>query len=127
MRHAHMRQNEKAAIVNEQREPLLALLSAPADEGITGFYFPGRSGKEHAGQVASVTVPKQVAQVLARGALEAQVVMLRQMTNKGVGLNRARLDSITSSGLRAPSGPWIKSPSPALREKSSGSESARRI
>jgi hypothetical protein len=37
MRHAHMRQNEKAAIVNDQRESLLALLSAPADEGITGM------------------------------------------------------------------------------------------
>src|SRR5690242_17640428 len=52
MRHAHMGQNEKTTIVNYQREPFLALLSAPADEGITGLYFPGRSGKEHAGQVA---------------------------------------------------------------------------
>jgi len=97
-----MGQNEKAAIVNYEREPLLTLLCAPADEVITGFDFPGRSGKEYAGQVASVTVPKQVAQVLARGALEAQVVMLRQMTNKGVGLSRARLDRDHFQRLKSP-------------------------
>jgi hypothetical protein len=38
-----------AAIVNYQHESLLALLSAPADEGITGFDFPGRGAKEQAG------------------------------------------------------------------------------
>src|SRR5208283_468574 len=57
MWHTHMGQNEKTAIVSYQREPLLALLSAPADEGITVFYFPGRSAKEHASQVTSVTIP----------------------------------------------------------------------
>jgi hypothetical protein len=45
---------------SEQTEPLLALLSAPADEGITGRYFPCRSAKEHTGQVAPITVPNQV-------------------------------------------------------------------
>jgi len=72
MRHAHMRQNEKAAIVNDQRESLLALLSTPADEGITGSDFPGRSAKEQAGQVATTTVANQVAQVLARRAAVAR-------------------------------------------------------
>ncbi len=85
MWHAHLGQNEKAAIVDNQRESLLALLSAPADEGITGSDFPGRRAKEQAGQVPTSTIPNQVAQVLARGAAVAQVVMLRQMTNKGVG------------------------------------------
>src|ERR1700720_206043 len=89
----HLGQNEKTAIVNDETEPLLALLSAPADEGITGLYLPGRSCKEHAGQVASVTVPNKVTQVLTCGALEAQIMMLRQMPNKGVGLHRARLDA----------------------------------
>ena len=102
MRHAHMRQNEKAAIVNDQRESLLALLSAPADEGITGFDFPGRSAKEQAGQVATITVPNQVAQVLARSAAVAQVVMLRQMTNKGVGLSGAWLDRDHPQRLQSP-------------------------
>jgi len=100
MRHAHMRQNEKAAIVNDQRESLLALLSTPADEGITGSDFPGRSAKEQAGQVATTTVANQVAQVLARSAAVAQVVMLRQMTNKGVGLSGAWLDRDHSQRLK---------------------------
>jgi hypothetical protein len=65
------------------------LLSTPADEGITGPDFPGRSAKEQAGQIATITVPNQIAQVLARRAAVAQVVMLRQMTNKGVGLRAA--------------------------------------
>src|SRR3984957_5273301 len=102
MRHAHMRQNEKAAIVNDQREALLALLSAPADEGVTGSDFPGRSAKEQAGQVATTTVPNQIAQVLARCAAVAQVVMLRQMTNKGVGLSGAWLDRDHPQRLKGP-------------------------
>src|ERR1700686_3849449 len=102
MRDPHMRQNEKAAIVNNQREPLLALLSAPADEGITGSDFPGRSAKEQAGQVATTTVANQVAQVLARRAAIAQVVMLRQMTNKGVGLSGAWLDRDHPQRLKSP-------------------------
>jgi hypothetical protein len=102
MRDAHMRQNEKAAIVNNQRESLLAPLSAPADEGITGFDFPGRSSKEQAGQVATITVPNQVAQVLACCAAVAQAVMLRQMTNKGVGLSGAWLDRDYPQRLQSP-------------------------
>jgi hypothetical protein len=93
MGYPHLGQNEKTAIVNDQTEPLLALLSAPADEGITGLYFPGRSRKEHTGQVATVTIPNKVTQVLTCGALEAQIMMLRQMPNKGVGLHRAGLDA----------------------------------
>jgi len=73
MRHAYMRQNEKAAIVNDQPESLLALLGAPTDEAITGFDFPGRPAKEQAGQIASVTVSNKVAQVLAPGTAVAQV------------------------------------------------------
>ena len=65
MRDVHLRQNEKAAIVNDQRKSLLALLSAPTNESITGSDFPGRSAKEQAGQVATTTVANQVAQVLA--------------------------------------------------------------
>ena len=102
MRHAHMGQNEKAAIVNYKGEPLLALLSTPADEDITGFYFPGRSSKEHAGQVAPVTVPKEVTQVLTCGTLEAQVMMLGQMPNEGVGLSRAWLDRDHFQRLKSP-------------------------
>ena len=71
MRDVHLRQNEKAAIVNDQRESLLALLSAPTDESITGSDFPGRSAKERTGQFATTTVANQVAQVLARRAAVA--------------------------------------------------------
>ena len=68
---------------------------------VTGFDFPGRSAKEHAGQVASVAVAKEVAQVLARGAAVAQVVMLPQMPNKGVGLASARLNRDDLQRLQA--------------------------
>src|SRR6202045_4926349 len=95
-------QNEKAAIVNYQRESLLALLSAPADELITGFDFPGRGAKEQAGQVATITVANKVAQVLARGAAVAQGVMLPQMPNEGVGLSGARLDRDHFQRLKSP-------------------------
>ncbi len=67
MRHPHMRQNEKAAIVNEQRESLLALLSTPADEGITGSDFPGRSAKEQTGQVTTTTIANQLNRYLSVG------------------------------------------------------------
>jgi len=127
MWHAHMGQNEKTAIVNYQAESLLALLSTPADEAITSFCFPGRSAKEHAGQVASITVPNQVTQVLARGTLEAQVMMLRQMTNKGVGLSRACFDSDDFQRLKSSKRSLDHPPAAPPREKSSGSESARRI
>src|ERR1700676_1581923 len=89
MRDPHMRQNEKAAIVNNQREPLLALLGTPADEGVTGSDFPGPRAKEQAGQGPTTTRANQAPQVLTRRAAVAQVVMLRQMTNKGVGLSGA--------------------------------------
>ena len=102
MRDPHMRQNEKAAIVNNQREPLLALLGTPADEGVTGSDFPGRRAKEQAGQVPTTTVANQVAQVLTRRAALAQVVMLRQMTNKGVGLSGAWLDRDHPQRLKGP-------------------------
>src|SRR6266481_5271161 len=92
MGHAHMRQNEKAAIVNDQPESLLALLGAPTDEAITGFDFPGRAAKEQAGQIASVTVSNNV----------AQVMMLAQMPNKGVGLSRAWLDRDHFQRLQSP-------------------------
>src|SRR5437588_529662 len=120
MRHTHMGQNEKTAIVNDQREPLLALLSAPTYEGVTGFYFPGRSGKEHAGQVASVTVSKQVAQILARGTLEAQVMMLRQMPNKGVGLGSARLDNDYLQRLKSPKRTLDQVPASGTQSKEFG-------
>src|ERR1700737_1604518 len=97
-----MGQNEKTGIVYYQGESLLALLGAPADEAITSFDFPRRSAKEHAGQVSSVTVPKQVAQVLARCAAVAQVVMLPQMPNEGVGLSRAWLDRDHFQRLKSP-------------------------
>src|SRR5258708_21983360 len=108
-----MGRTEKADIVNDEREPLLALLSAPADEGITGFDFPGCSGKEYAGQVPSVTVSKEVAQVLARGAAVAQVVMLPQMPNKGVGLASARLNRDDLQRLQRPK--WTLDQVPASR------------
>src|SRR5208283_1023119 len=44
----------------------------------------------------------KVAQVLARGAAVAQVVMLPQMPNEGVGLSRARLDRDHFQRLKSP-------------------------
>ena len=73
------------------------------------------------------TVPNEVAQVLACGAAEAQVVMLRQMTNKGVGLSRAWLDRDHFQRLKSPQRTLDQLPGAGLRVKSSGSESARRI
>ena len=97
-----MRQNEKAAIVNDQPESLLALLGAPTDEAVTGFDFPGRAAKEQAGQIASVTISNKVAQVLAPATAVAQVMMLAQMPNKGVGLSRAWLDRDHFQRLKSP-------------------------
>ena len=120
MRHAHMGQNEKAAIVNYERQSLLALLDAPADEGITGFDFPGRGAKEQAGQVTTKTVANKIAQVLARGAAVAQVVMLPQMPNEGVGLSGARLDRDHFQRLKSPKRALDQFPAAGTQRKEFG-------
>ena len=82
--------------------------------------FPGRGAKEQAGQVTTKTVANKVAQVLARGAAVAQVVMLPQMPNEGVGLSGARLDRDHFQRLKSPKRALDQFPAAGTQRKEFG-------
>jgi hypothetical protein len=71
--------------VCQTAKPHALIVAFAPSHGYTGLTTPecdpdlnSQGSAPHAGQVASITVPDQVTQVLARGALEAQVMMLRR-------------------------------------------------
>jgi hypothetical protein len=60
---------------NATKRLLLAISPKPlwrCSLQIARFDFPGREAKEHAGQVTSITVANEVAQVLTGGAAKAR-------------------------------------------------------
>ena len=76
MTYPHMGQNQKTAVVGYKPKASRPLLRVPANEAIPRFDFPGRAAKKHARQVTLITIANEVAQVLARGAAKAQIMML---------------------------------------------------
>jgi hypothetical protein len=46
MRHAHVGQNQKADVVDDQSQTTRSLTGSPADQSVARFEFPLRAGKE---------------------------------------------------------------------------------
>ena len=97
---SHMWKDQKAGVVDDQTQTGFTLLARPADERIPGFDFPCRRAKEHAGKIASVSVAHQITKVLAGNPSKAQIMVTRQMRDKGRALLLARLHNDYFKGLQ---------------------------
>jgi hypothetical protein len=78
MGHPHPGQDQKTLLVGHPSQTLTSLRGRPANKLVPRRHFPGRRAKDHHRQLSPLGVAGQVLHILANGAVETPVVILRQ-------------------------------------------------
>src|SRR6266571_5985034 len=99
LRHAYPGQDQKPTIVDDPAQVGLAFVGCPANERISGLGFPSRRAKQGTGQITTLTILHQIAQIFSYRAAVGQVVIPRQIR---VELHRLPLAGAEHVPLKRP-------------------------
>ena len=100
MGHADPGQDQKATIVDQQRQAARAGGVVPTNPAVAGLGLPGRRAEKQAGKFAAQAVTHQVGDVFSDRAAKAQVMMARQIKREECAVARSRRHRFQAQWLK---------------------------